>query len=537
MFDFESILTTIAPEVLLAAAGLLGVTIGAFLGDRFNSLSFKFGALVLFAAAGLAGYYWEGGRAFDGLVETSSYANFAKVVSFVAGGISLLVAEGFLRRHETLRYEYALLVIFAALGMGIMLSSANFMTLYLGVETLSLSSYVLAAFHRDSPRSAEAGLKYFVLGALASGLLLYGMSLVYGYSGSTSYELVAEYGLVVQTETFGTITREVVVGLDQSMGFLFGMVLMIVGLAFKVSAAPMHVWTPDVYEGSPSPVVTFFATAPKFASIVVFCLVMTFAFTPTLKLATFVPFEGVQNWQIIIGLIAAASMMVGAIGALPQNNIKRLLGYSSIANMGYVLVALSAAAYLPAVLNADDYASRDALLRSIDQSVNTAQSVSTGGFGSVLIFMSAYVIASLGLFGGVLSMRREGGMVEDVNELAGLIRRQPGLASALTLLLISVSGFPLAFGFLGKLAVLEAGMDAGLLPLIIILVLSSVIAMYYYLRIVKIMWFDEQAEEFEPVDGWVTLTVFISALVSVALLIFVSPFSDLAASVAAGLVS
>lgn len=476
MFDLESILTTIAPEVLLAAAGLLGVTVGAFIGDRFNGLSFKFGALVLFVAAGLAGYYWDGGRAFDGLVETSSYANFAKVVSFTAGGVALLMAEGFLRRHETMRYEYSLLVIFAALGMGVILSSANFMTLYLGVETLSLSSYVLASFHRDSPRSAEAGLKYFVLGALASGLLLYGISLVYGFSGSTSYEVVAEA--------------------DPSMGFLFGMVLMITGLAFKVSAAPMHVWTPDVYEGSPSPVVAFFATAPKMASMAVFAIIMFTAFPQAIAFG---------NWQVIVGIIAAASMIIGAFGALPQTNLKRLLGYSSIANMGYALVAVAAGVQY--------------------------------GAGSLLIFMTAYVIASLGLFGGVLSMRREGGMVEDINELAGLVRRQPGLATALTMLLISVSGFPLAFGFLGKLAILEAGWDAGLLPLIIILVLSSVIAMYYYLRIVKIMWFDEQAGDFESVDGWVTMTVYITAMVSIALLIFVAPFSELAASAAASLIS
>ncbi len=476
MFDLEAILTTIAPELLLAGAGLFGVLIGAFMGDRFNGLSFKFGAVVLFAAAALAGFYWEGGRAFDGLVETSSFANFAKVVSFASGGIALLMAEGFLRRHDTMRYEYSLLIIFAALGMGVILSSANFMTLYLGVETLSLSSYVLASFHRDSPRSAEAGLKYFVLGALASGLLLYGISLVYGFTGSTSYEAVADA--------------------EPTMGFLFGMVLMITGLAFKVSAAPMHVWTPDVYEGSPSPVVAFFATAPKMASMVVFAVIMFTAFPQALAF---------DNWQLIIGIIAAASMIIGALGALVQTNLKRLLGYSSIANMGYALVALAAGVQY--------------------------------GAGAMLIFMTAYVIASLGLFGGVLSMRREGGMVENIHELSGLIRRQPGLATALTVLLISVSGFPLAFGFLGKLAVLEAGWNGGLMPLIIILVLSSVVAMYYYLRIVKIMWFDEQAEDFEPVDGWVTATVYLTAIASVALLIFVSPFSELAASAAASLLS
>ena len=476
MLDFEAILTTIAPELLLAAAGLLGVTIGAIFGDRFNSISFKLGALVLFAAAGLAGYYWDGGRAFDGLIETTSFANFAKVVSFIAAGVALLMSEGFLRRHKTMRYEYPLLVIFASLGMGIILSSTNFMTLYLGVETLSLSSYVLASFHRDSPRSAEAGLKYFVLGALASGLLLYGISLVYGFAGSTSYEVVASA--------------------DAELGFMFGMVLMITGLAFKVSAAPMHVWTPDVYEGSPSPVVAFFATAPKMASMAVFAIIMFTAFPQAIAF---------ENWQLIIGIIAAASMLIGAIGALPQSNLKRLLGYSSIANMGYALVAIAAGVQF--------------------------------GAGSLLIFMTAYVVASLGLFGGVLSMRREGGMVENVNELAGLIRRQPGLATALTILLVSVSGFPLAFGFLGKLAVLEAGWNAGLMPLIIVLVLSSVIAMYYYLRIVKIMWFDEQAEDFEAVDGWVTTTVYVTALVSVALLIFINPLSELAATAAESLLS
>ncbi|MEL6857046.1 MAG: NADH-quinone oxidoreductase subunit NuoN [Pseudomonadota bacterium] len=476
MFDFEAIFSAIAPELLLAGAGLLGVLLGAFIGDRFNSLSFKFGAVVLFAAAILAGMHWEGGRAFDGLVETSAYANFAKVVSFVAGGISLLMAEGFLRRHDTMRYEYSLLVIFAALGMGIILSSANFMTLYLGIETLSLSSYVLASFHRDSPRSAEAGLKYFVLGALASGLLLYGMSLVYGFAGGTSYEIIA--------------------GTEATIGFMFGMVLMITGLAFKVSAAPMHVWTPDVYEGAPSPVVAFFATAPKMASMVVFAIVMYTAFPQAIAF---------ENWQLIIAIIAGASMLIGAFGALPQSNLKRLLGYSSIANMGYALVAVAAGVQY--------------------------------GAGALLIFMTAYVIASLGLFGGVLSMRREGGMVENIDELAGLIRRQPALATALTVLLISVSGFPLAFGFLGKLAVLEAGWNGGLMPLIIILVISSVIAMYYYLRIVKVMWFDPQAEDFEPVDGWVTSTVFLSAIVSVLLLILVNPLSELAASAAASLIS
>ena len=476
MFDLEAIIIALAPELLLAAAGLVGVLIGAIIKDAFNGISFKYGAIVLIAAAALAGFHWDGGRAFDGLVKTSPYVSFAKVVSYLCGAIALLMAEGFLKRHQTQRYEYGLLVIFASLGMGIILSSANLMTLYLGVEMLSLSSYVLASFHRDSARSAEAGLKYFVLGALASGLLLYGISLVYGFSGSTAYADVA--------------------ATPPEMGLLFGMVLMITGLAFKVSAAPMHVWTPDVYEGSPSPVVAFFATAPKMASMIVFAVILFTAFPQVMAF---------DNWQVIVGIIAAASMLVGAFGALVQTNLKRLLGYSSIANMGYALVAVAAGAQL--------------------------------GGGALLMFMTAYVIASLGLFGGVLSMRREGGMVEHIDELSGLIRRKPALALALTVLIISVAGFPLAFGFLGKLAVLEAGMDSGLLPLVIVLVLSSVIAFGYYLRLILIMWVKDPVEDFEPVDGWVTATVYLTAIASIGLFIFVSPFSELAQSAAASLLS
>lgn len=474
MFDLEAITNTLAPELLLVSAGLIGVLLGALFKDRFNAISFVLGAAVLFAAALLTIANWDGARAFDGLVQTSPFVNFAKVVSFASAGLALLMADGFLRRHGTQRYEYSLLVIFASLGMGVILSSANLMTLYLGVETLSLSSYVLAAFHRDSARSAEAGLKYFVLGALASGLLLYGISLVYGFSGGTSYEVVAEA--------------------DPGLGLMFGMVLMITGLAFKVSAAPMHVWTPDVYEGSPSPVVAFFATAPKMASMVVFAMIMFTAFPQVVA---------VENWRLIIAIIAGASMLIGAFGALIQTNLKRLLGYSSIANMGYALVALAAGAQL--------------------------------GAGALLVFMTAYVIASLGLFGGVLSMRRDGGMVENIDELSGLIRRQPVLALALTTLIISIAGFPLAFGFLGKLAVFESGVAAGLMPLIIILVLSSVIAFGYYLRLILIMWVSDPVEDFEAVDGWVTFTVIVAALASIGLFVFAAPFMDIAQTAAASL--
>lgn len=472
MLDWTSVIHTIAPELFLTAVGLAGVLVGAVIGDRFNAASFKLGALALFVAAGLALWRYQGASAFDGLVETNAFVNFAKVVSFTVAGVALFMGEGFMKRHETIRYEYALLIVFACVGMGIILSANDLMTLYMGVETLSLSSYVLASFHRDSARSSEAGLKYFVLGALASGLLLYGASLVYGFSGSTRFDLIAES--------------------EMTIGLTFGMVLMITGLAFKVSAAPMHVWTPDVYEGAPSPVVAFFSAAPKIASMVVFANVLFTAFGPA-----------IDDWRLVVAIIAGMSMIIGAFGALSQTNIKRLLGYSSIANIGYALIGVAAGAEL--------------------------------GASALLLFMTAYVIASLGLFAGVLAMRRKGGMVEDIQELSGLIRTQTGMAVALTILIVSVSGFPLAIGFLGKLALFEAALNADMLALVIILILSSVIAFGYYLRLILIIWVNEPKEAFERVDGSVMLVIAGTAILCVALFIFVGPFVSATQTAAASL--
>lgn len=444
MLDWSEVFETAAPELWLVSAGLIGVLLGAAFRDRFNRASFKLGSLVLLVAAGLALFHFEGGEAFGGLMATNSFISLAKAISFVLAAIALWLAEGFLQRHGTIRYEYPLLLIFAALGMGVTLSANDLMTLYMGVETLSLSSYVLAAFHRDSARSAEAGLKYFVLGALATGLLLYGASLVYGFSGETNFAEIAEEPM--------------------SLGLLFGMVLMISGLAFKVSAAPMHVWTPDVYEGSPTPVVAFFAAAPKLAMMVVFANVMFTAFAPALA-----------DWQMILAILAGASMLVGAFGALTQTNIKRLLGYSSIANMGYALIPVAAGADL--------------------------------GAPALMVFMVIYTVGALGLFAGVLMMRREGGMVEDIHELSGLVRTRPGIALALTAIIFSVAGIPPLAGFFGKLAVFEAGLAAGLMPLVIILVVASVVSLGYYLRIVVIMWVNEPTERFSPTEPSLALTV------------------------------
>ena len=298
MIDFTAMILAVGPELWLVAMALIGVLVGATLKDRFNNASIKFGALALFAAAAFSLMNYEGGEAFNGLVRTNMFVNFAKFVSYVLAGFALLASEGFLKRHGTIRYEYALLILLASFGMGMILSAADLMTLYMGVETLSLSSYVLAAFHRDSAKASEAGLKYFVLGALASGMLLYGASLVYGFSGSTEYVLIA--------------------AAEPSIGMMFGMVLMIVGLAFKVSAAPMHIWTPDVYEGAPTPVVAFFASAPKMASMVVFANVMFTMFG-----------DVIDQWQLILCIIAGLSMIIGSLGARRAGNSGRARSWSS----------------------------------------------------------------------------------------------------------------------------------------------------------------------------------------------------------------
>lgn len=471
-YQLNQTVETMAPELLLTGVALIGVLLGAVFKDKFNQISFKLGALALFAAAVLAVIYHEGGTAFGGLAVTTSFVNYAKVVAYAAGGVALLMAEGFLVREKTIRYEYTLITVFAALGIGVILSSADLMTLYMGIETLSLSSYVLAAFHRDNLRSSEAGLKYFVLGALASGILLYGASLVYGFSGSTRFADIASA--------------------DMNMGIMLGLVLMITGLAFKVSAAPMHVWTPDVYEGAPSPVVAFFATAPKIASMVVFANVLFVAFG--------VP-VAIKQWQVIVSIIAGASMLIGSIGALVQTNIKRLLGYSSIANMGYALVAVAAG-------------------------------LEYGG-AALLAFMTLYVVASLGLFGGVLMMRRRGGMVEHIDELSGMVKFHPWIAVSLALLVFSIAGLPPLGGFFGKLMVVESALKAELLPLVIILIAASVISLGYYLKLIYIIFVNEPKEAFQRADPIVVSVIVFTALAcAVLFVIFFGQFQETVISAA-----
>lgn len=449
MMNWNEIVTAAGPELFLAVAGLTGVLAGSIFREKSAGLSLFAGAVVLLIAALIALLQLEGGLAFGGLWETDRYTNLAKAAAYVCAAVALLLAEGYLKREKLIRFEYALLVVFASLGMGIMMSANNLMTLYLGIETLGLSSYVLAAFNRDSQRSSEAGLKYFVLGSLASGLILYGASLVYGFTGSTSYDAIAQS--------------------DFSIGVLFGLVLLISGLAFKVSAAPLHVWTPDVYEGAPTPVVAFFASAPKLAAMIVFATILFEAFG-----------GAIDQWQDILVIISGASMLIGAFGALRQNNIKRLLAYSSIGNMGYALIAVAAG--------------------------------ETIGGPALLVYMAIYALSQLGIFGVVLSMRRRGGMVEDVSELSGLSSSMPWLAVCMTALIFSVAGIPPLGGFFGKWVVFQAGLEAGLLPLVLIGVVASVVSLGYYLRIIMVMWGGDKQAAFESVSGTVSMTVTASTI-------------------------
>jgi NADH-quinone oxidoreductase subunit N len=374
------------------------------------------------------------GRGFGllGQFAQDSFASYAKILIYLSAAVTLVVAPKFFEKAGTYRAEFPILVLFAALGMGIMVSATDMLTLYIGLEMNSLASYVLAAMLRTDERSAEAGLKYFVLGSLASGILLFGISLTYGFTGSTQFDAI-----------------HTALGHGMSTGALFGIVFVLAGLAFKISAVPFHMWTPDVYEGAPTPVTTFFATAPKAAAL---------ALTIRVALGAF----GTQSdaWQQIVMFAAIASIVVGALGAIGQGNIKRLLAYSSINNVGFMLLGL-------------------------------ATGTAAGG-SAMLVYLAIYVITSLVSFVSVLMLTdHEGNQIEKIADLAGLSRVKPGLAAALAIAMFSLAGIPPLFGFWGKFVVFMAVVKAGYVPLAAIGIAASVIGAFYYLKVVKVMFFDE----------------------------------------------
>ena len=454
--DFGNSLALTAPELILSVSGLILLIIAAWGGDKSARLISILSVTAIFAASAVTLDFFTneafefGGDAFGGLYRMDYLSSFTKLLIFAAGIISLIVAPRFFGKMGGMRSEYPILIVFATVGMSMMVSSVNLMTLYIGLELNSLASYVLASMLRNDTRSAEAGLKYFVLGALASGILLFGMSLLYGFTGSTDFAAISE-----------ALTGD----LSQSKGALIGVVFILAGLAFKISAVPFHMWTPDVYEGAPTPVTAFFASAPKVAALALTMRVVLDAFG-----------NQVGAWQQIIIFVALASIILGAFGAIGQSNIKRLLAFSSINNVGFILVGLAAA---------------------------TAQGVS-----GMLVYLTIYLAMTLGAFVCVMEMRdKEGRQLENLDSLAGLSTSRPGLSAAFAIFMFSLAGIPPLFGFWGKFLVFDAAVAAGLLPLAVIGIAASVIGAFYYLKVVKIMYFDEAADVILPQGGKTEMTV------------------------------
>jgi NADH-quinone oxidoreductase subunit N len=432
---FASILLA-SPELVLTIGALLTLMLGAFGGGDRALTKLTWVAVMITAIAGMS--LLEAPLAarvgFDGLYIADSFSTFLKVLILAAAAASMLLALPYLAGARTGRFEYPVLILLATLGMCMMVSANDMLSLYVGLELTSLASYVLAAFHRGESRSSEAGLKYFVLGALASGILLYGITLVYGFAGSTSFEMI---NAVLSGQA------------ERSTGILIGLVFIIAGLAFKISAVPFHMWTPDVYEGAPTPVAAFFSAAPKAAALGLMVRVLVGAFGAM-----------AVDWQQIIVFTALASMFLGAVGAVGQTNVKRLLAYSSIANIGFALVGLAAA--------------------------------SPQGIEALLFYTAVYLAMTLGTFLVVLQLRRaDGAPVELLSDLSGLSKVRPGLAAAMAIFMFSLAGIPPLLGFWPKFAVFQAAVAAGLLPLALLGFIASVVAAFYYLRVIKIMYFDE----------------------------------------------
>jgi NADH-quinone oxidoreductase subunit N len=478
------------PEIFLAVAAMVLLMLGVFSRETTAARTVSYASiLVLLFTIVLVGLVTDGRAVtFGGAFIVDTFAVYMKALVLLSAAAAILMSREYLEANKIFRFEFPVLIVLAALGMLMMISANDLIALYLGIELQSLSLYVIASFQRDSSRSAEAGLKYFVLGALASGLLLYGMSLVYGFSGSTGFDALAK-----QFHGGGEH--------GAPLGVIIGIVFIIAGLAFKVSAVPFHMWTPDVYEGAPTPVTALFAVAPKIAAMGLFIRVMVG------------PFGDLSGqWQQVIIFISVASMLLGAFAAINQTNIKRLMAYSSIGNMGYALIGLAAAGH-----------SGDA-------------EISAGGVEGMLIYLAIYMFMNIGTFACILLMRRQGRHVEDISALAGLGKSNPALALALGIFMFSMAGIPPLAGFLGKLYVFQAAIRAELFTLAIIGVLASVVAAFYYLRIVKIMYFDAPEEEF---DGPISIEMkSILVVASVFILFFILlpvPLLDGAAAATASL--
>ena len=479
---FADDLTIVLPEVLLTGFAMVALMLGVYFRGSQEGIS----RLILWATAGVMAVIggWVGittggeRTAFDGTFVDDGFARFTKVLILWGAAALLALSDPYLTRHKVMKYEYPVLVALAVVGMMIMVSAQDLMVLYMGLELQSLSLYVIASFRRDSVRSTEAGMKYFVLGALSSGLLLYGASMVYGTAGTTTFEGVS------------AAVRE-----EMTLGLVFGLVFLLAGLAFKISAAPFHMWTPDVYEGAPTPVTGLFATAPKVAAAGLFARVVYDGFG-----------DAVSDWQQILAFLSLLSMFLGSIAAIGQRNIKRLMAYSSIGHMGYALMGLAA---------------------------GTAQ-----GAESLLIYMAIYVTMNVGVFAFILNMSRDGTPVTEISALGLYSRVEPARALCLAILMFSLAGLPPLVGFWGKFFVFTAAVDAGLVWLAVAGAIASVIGAFYYLRIVYLMYFGEAVDVLNgrmPMAHWVFLGASSAAMVLGVINLF--GIDSLAAAAAATLVN
>ncbi|MES2157743.1 MAG: NADH-quinone oxidoreductase subunit NuoN [Pseudomonadota bacterium] len=474
MIDSASLLAVL-PELILTAGGLALMLVAAFGGDGSARVVNWLSVLTL-AVAGIAlsCSLAHGPDAFDGLVRADAFSVFAKALIYTAAAAAILLAPRFFSTDGAPRPEYPVLILFAAIGMGMMVSAGDMLTLYIGLEMNSLASYVLASFMRQDERSSEAGLKYFVLGSLASGILLYGISLLYGFTGSTAFDGIA-----------------VALGDGVGKGELFGLVFVLAGLAFKISAVPFHMWTPDVYEGAPTPVTTFFASAPKVAAIGLTVRVAIEALGPA----------GL-DWQQIVIFVALASILFGAVAAIGQTNIKRLMAYSSINNVGFALIGLAAG--------------------------------TPAGAAATMSYMAIYVVMTIGAFACILQMRDvDGKPIETIASLAGLSQSRKGLAAALAIFMFSMAGIPPLFGFWAKFLVFDAAVASGLTALAAFGIAASVIGAFYYLKVIKTIYFDEPVVAYEAKGGAVENVVLTACAVVIVLGYLLNPVLDQASAAAA----
>ena len=470
-------LMPLLPEIILACGAVIVLMGGVIEGERSAPAvnGWCIGVLVLVAYAIIA--WVPAGRfvLFGGSFVVDDFSRYLKLLALTGSTGALMLSLDYLNAEKQQKFEYGVLVLLSTLGMMMLISAADLIALYLGLELMSLPLYVIAASNRDNVRSTEAGLKYFVLGALSSGMLLYGASLIYGFTGTVEFIGIAKAA-----------------GQSGNLGLIFGLVFLFVGFCFKISAVPFHMWTPDVYEGAPTPVTAFFAAAPKVAGIAIFVR------------ATVVAFPGITHeWQQIVVFVSIASMALGAFAAIGQRNFKRLMAYSSIGHMGFALVGLAAG--------------------------------TPEGVQGVLIYMSIYVAMTLGTFACILAMRRDGTYVETIADLAGLSRTHPATAFMLAMLLFSLAGIPPLAGFFAKFYVFLAAIKAGLYLLAVIGVLTSVVGAFYYLTIIKIMYFDEPAKSFQNMPGLLRIVLGVSGLINILFFVYPAPLLGAATAAAKSL--